>query len=141
MERRREQIFFDDPSRTKQAFKQSCDINWILARFKSTGLIPHVNRLQGFFSDVSDVGDYQSSLVRVRKAQAEFDALPSRIRSRFHNDPGELLSFLSDSKNRDEAVALGLVNKREKLPRKPVDTTDGVPEKDPTSGSGAPSKK
>ena len=36
-------------------------------------------------------------------------ALDANVRKRFHNDPAELIDFVSDEKNRDEAVRLGLL--------------------------------
>ena len=46
-------------------------------------------------------------------AAEAFAALPSRVRQRFNNDPAELLEFLADESNREEAVFLGLIEKPE----------------------------
>jgi phage internal scaffolding protein len=43
-------------------------------------------------------------------AEDEFDALPAQIRARFENEPANLIDFLSNEQNRDEAEKLGLVN-------------------------------
>ena len=37
-------------------------------------------------------------------------ALPSDVRSRFGNNPAELLDFLNDNSNYDEAIRLGLIH-------------------------------
>jgi hypothetical protein len=48
-------------------------------------------------------------MIQVRAAEEAFMAMPASVRSRFHNDAGELVNFVSDGRNREEAVKLGLV--------------------------------
>lgn len=108
-ERRRVQLAFSKPSRTKQAFKAECDIHNIIKRAAVTGVMPAGTR-QPMFGDFSGVGDYQTALNAVVQAQEAFESLPAHIRDHFANDPQRLLDFLSDSKNREAAVQLGLVN-------------------------------
>lgn len=107
--RRRVQQTFSKPSRTKQAMKEACDVNNILKKYQKTQLITHVNKINGQYGDFSEVLDFQSSLNALRSAEEAFLGLPSSIRKRFSNDPGELLAFLSDSSNKDEALKLGLL--------------------------------
>lgn len=97
------------PGRTKQSFKQECDINSIIARYQKTGMMDHVKLNPGVFADVSNVGDYAGMVRKVRHAQESFELLPGALRQRFHQDPGEFVSFISDPENRSEAVKLGLV--------------------------------
>lgn len=105
----RSSIEFKSPTMAKQAFKEECDINTIMAKYARTGLIEHVQKVQGSYGDFTSVQDYQLSLNQVIEAQAAFDQLPARVRERFANDPARLMSFLQDDKNQAEAVALGLV--------------------------------
>lgn len=42
------------------------------------------------------------------EAENSFNMLPSEIRNRFQNDPGQLIGYLSDEKNNEEAYKLGL---------------------------------
>lgn len=107
-------------SKTRQADKESCDINFIVKRFQATGMFPHVNQMSAAFGDVSELGDYQSLLQRMDEAQAAFDALPAVVRKRFGNDPAKLLEFVADPANVEEAVKLGLMEVRK------VETTGGV---------------
>lgn len=104
--------FVGTTSRTKQSFKDECDINNIMKRFHQTGLVSHVNKYQGSYEDVSRGYDYRESLEVLKRAQEAFGSLPSKIRYRFHNDPGEFLEFMSNPANLDEAVELGLAVKR-----------------------------
>jgi len=55
------------------------------------------------------MGDFQSVALRVRADEDAFAALPAKIRARFSNRPAELVAFVSDSANYDEAVELGLI--------------------------------
>ncbi|UIB81478.1 internal scaffolding protein [Flyfo microvirus Tbat2_160] len=99
------------PSRTKQSFMDECDVNLIIKRHAETGVLPTFNNLEGHYGDFSNVDDYQSALNSVMHANAAFEALPSDVRNRFRNDPKNLLQFVLDEKNRDEAIALGLIEK------------------------------
>lgn len=101
--------FGDEPSLTIQSAKDECDINLIIDR-ANKGIMPAVNQSQPRFADVSDVGDYQHALNVVMEADEAFMSLPSAVRDRFGNDPAQLLEFLGDDRNRDEAVKLGLID-------------------------------
>lgn len=107
--------------RTKQAFKDEADINKMIARFDRTGLLDNVNVKQGVYADVSELRDYKSALDVVSSANSLFAELPALIRERFENDPAQLIEFLDDPKNVDEAVELGLVVKREESVTPPVE--------------------
>lgn len=115
--RKRVQKSFLKPSMTDQSHKTTCDINHILHKYRQTGLLTHVSRYNGDYRDLTTLpSDYHSALNQVLSAQESFNSLPSNIRLRFSNDPGEFLSFVSDPANLDEMVNLGLA----KLPTKPV---------------------
>lgn len=106
----RVQSLNDLPSRTIQSEKDSCDINLILRKFKTTGVMSNVNTNSPLEVSFDEVVDFHSAMTQVASAQQAFATLPSALRKRFSNDPGELLAFLGDSSNRDEAIKLGLVN-------------------------------
>lgn len=104
--------YFDLPSMTKQSFREECDINNILKRYQKTGVIEHVKHYNGQYGDFTGINDYHSACNRVLAAEEAFSTLPSSLRSRFRNDPGEFLSFVNDPKNLDEMVSLGLATRR-----------------------------
>jgi hypothetical protein len=52
----------------------------------------------------------------VRDAQVEFLRVPADVRARFNNDPGRLMAFLEDDRNRDEARKLGFLKPVEVVP-------------------------
>lgn len=102
----------EDVSRTQQHFKDETDINNILRQFNITGQLP-TKAMSPRYGDFSGIGDYHSALNQVIAAEGEFMTLPAQIRGRFNNDPQELIEFLNNPNNKDEAIKLGLVNKTE----------------------------
>lgn len=96
-------------SLTQQNFKEECDINNIVKKYEQRGFYENVNPIQPTYGDFSHVNDYLDALNRVSTAEEEFMALPADVRSRFANDPGQLIEFLNDEKNRDEAIKLHLI--------------------------------
>lgn len=112
-------ISFPEQGRTKQSFKAECDINNIMAKYQRTGLLEAVNQHQAQYGDVTGV-DFQSAMQTVALANQMFMDMPSSIRKRFANDPGEFLAFVNDENNRDEAIKLGLIPKPETEPKAPA---------------------
>lgn len=107
---------FVNPSRTKQAFKDECDINMIVKKFKKVNGVDFLDVYKsspntGFYGDFSDVGDYRTMFDRVNAARASFEALPAQVRKRFNHDAAFFLDFCLDPRNLDELVKLGLASK------------------------------
>lgn len=94
----------------QQQFGEEADINNIMAKYDRTGVLPQRDGAP-FFGDFGDGLDYMDARTRVLEAQEAFGRLPARVRDRFGNDPAELLQFVRDPANHDEAVKLGLVGK------------------------------
>lgn len=125
---------FDPPPReyvgggkslTDDSFADSCDIHKMLKRYLLAGEMPQGN--PGAFVDVAMLpDDFLAAQVRVKAAETAFMELPSDLRARFKNSPVELLSFLANPANVEEARELGLFVKPE------------VPEKEPAGSGGAP---
>lgn len=115
-------VEFTEPSLTQQQFKDECDINHIMQRYRDTGFL--VDPLQkvtakpqfGDFSTVADFMEAQNVIVRARE---NFEALPSQVRKEFGNDPARMLAFLEQESNYARAVELGLVEKRPDPPSEP----------------------
>lgn len=105
----RVQIDCSGDSRTKQSFKDECDINRILASYSKTGVLEHMNKATGMYGELPTDIDYQSNMNAVIAAQEAFSGLPSEIRNRFENDPAQFLAFIHEPSNHDEMVELGLV--------------------------------
>lgn len=114
-DRIRSSVAFVKPSLTKQSFKDECDISNIMSKYQKTGLITHVKRHGGNYSDLSDVVDYHDAMNRIIKAQDAFNSLPSSIRAKFNNDPGQFVEFVSNPKNEKEMIELGLATAKPEI--------------------------
>jgi len=93
---------------TKQSFKDECDINTIMSRYQSTGELPDLARSAPQYLDATGF-DYQEMQNQIVEAQNLFDALPSKVRNRFANNPAEFIDFCSDPANRSELLSMGLL--------------------------------
>jgi len=102
----------EDATRTQQHFKDETDINNILRQFNITGQLP-TKPMSPRYGDFTGIGDYHAALNQVIAAEGEFMTLPAQLRARFDNDPQELIEFLNNPENKDEAVKLGLVKNSE----------------------------
>jgi len=98
----------EDPSLAQQHAKDECDINTIVRRFGLTGELPSNVRAPQY-GDFTDAVDYHTALNAVRAADEAFMQLPADVRTRFNNDAGAFVDFVSDDANRAEAEKLGLV--------------------------------
>lgn len=107
----RVQTVVEGPSRTKQAFKQECDINRIVRRWKADGVLTHVNRFKGNYGDFTGIPDYRECLDKVMYADEMFSTLPAAIRKRFDNDPANFIDFVDNPQNRDQMIEMGLIQK------------------------------
>lgn len=112
-----------EESRTQQSFKDECDINVIVERFGLTGEMPGDLKMP-VSGDFTGVTDFHSAMNLVVEAQDQFMRLPAEVRKRFGHDPAELIAFLGDEKNKDEAIKLGLVNPPAEVPRDAVKAID-----------------
>lgn len=99
-----------EKSLTQQQYAAECDINNIMRKYETTGEFTHLTGKTGVYADFSEIKDYREMLDTVRYADEAFKALPAKMRQRFGEDPGQLLEFLQDRKNYDEAVQLGLID-------------------------------
>jgi phage internal scaffolding protein len=106
-----EGITFDEPSMAQQHFKDECDVNNILRKYESTGLVTHVANGTSSYGDFSSVLEFQQAQNILIEAQDAFEALPASLRKRFDNDPAVMLEFIENPDNREEAEKLGLLNK------------------------------
>jgi len=101
-------------SRVQQHFKHECNINAIVAKSRLHGSLP-APKGNGFFGDFSGM-DFTSMQNAVCQAKEAFMLLPAKLRSRFANSPQNLIDFVSDESNREEAILIGLIPKPEKKP-------------------------
>ncbi len=111
------------PSLTQQNFRDETDVNNILAKYKKTGLIDHINKYGGQYADMPAEGDFHEAMTLVANAQSMFAELPAFIRAEFENDPARFLDFVDNPATREAAIEMGL------YPQEPPETP---PEGEPT---------
>lgn len=118
----------------KQSFKDECDINVLMSKYKRTGAITHFNKHSPEYGFVSG-NDFAESMRIVIQAQEMFDELPAHVRNRFANQPEQFLDFVQNPDNASEMEALGLTTKKSESPDSdPL----GAPEGDPKPPAGDP---
>lgn len=86
-----------DEKMTKDSFKEECDINVIMARYKRTGALPQ-NYRHPVYADVSEVPSYMEALEVVRQAEEAFYSLPAETRLECANDPAVFVDKLRGDK-------------------------------------------
>lgn len=105
------------PSLTQQEFKESCDINNILAKFsvqaRALGVEPSqlMPQDQGTYCDFSNLDDFQTAQNKIAFLNDQFSNLPSDVRRKFGDDLNTFMSALSDPNRIDELGDLGVWNK------------------------------
>lgn len=99
--------FNPDEDMTQQHFKDECDVNKIVARYRATGVLPQ-GKAAPMYGDFTKVPEYLQSMNIVRDAQQAFNSLSAELRKQFNNDPVEFLAFVDDPKNADKLLEMGL---------------------------------
>lgn len=98
-----------EPSMAIQSERDKCDLNIIKAIYDRTGVMNNIRTDAPKYGDFTTACDLHTARLRVQEAEAEFMTLPALVRARFYNDPGSLIDFLADERNREEAMSLGLI--------------------------------
>ncbi len=87
--------------RTKQCYKDECDIDKIMTRFDVTGTISHLAKYEGVYADFSDFDFHKQSNMLARGSEI-FDALPAELRDEFRQSPARFFAYVNDPKNHDD---------------------------------------
>lgn len=100
--------------RTKQSFKDECDINRLVERYPDVNSEGYMKSIAQQLSDSNLYGEYDSSMDYSRaveivsRANEQFETLPSKLRERFGHNPVEFLDYVNDSNNLNEMISMGL---------------------------------
>lgn len=96
------------PGLTEQSHAESCDIHHIMRKYEKTGIIDHVNRVQGTYENYAGAPDFQEAQNIIAEAKSMFETVPATIRRAFDNDPGRFVSYMTDPANIEGIEKLGL---------------------------------
>jgi len=96
-------------SRTKQAPRDECDIRNIMAKYRNTGEINHLNSRTPQYGDFTKATDLLTAIGQVSQAQEDFMGLPAAVRAYCGNDPVTFMHALASENDRAALEDLGLV--------------------------------
>ena len=111
-------------SPTQQHQAKSADIQFIMKQFNKTGLVNHINAVQGRYEDYPTAFEFKEAQDLIANAKSMFETVPHEIRAKFHNEPGEFVDFMTNEANRDAIFELGI--DPDWLPE-PVTPTEAAP--------------
>lgn len=109
-ESQRTAIYCNDPSLTKQEFKEDADINVLIERFMRGGDLPPPV-LPEHFTDLSGRPTYFEMQTKVAEANATFYKLDAELRAEHGNDPtrwADAVVKAVEAKDGDKLLKLGL---------------------------------
>lgn len=101
-----------EPSMTQQHMGPETDINLMMRRYALTGEFA-VRRDVAEYGEFDEAVDFRRMIEVVEQGKRAFARVPSAVRARFENDPGQFLDWIHDEANYGEAATLGLVPKRD----------------------------
>ncbi|EEF0418421.1 hypothetical protein O3E70_000190 [Salmonella enterica] len=130
-------VTFNMPTLTQQHFARECDINDIVKRAINTGdATIFTTQQRAAYYDCTIYEDYQQALERIADIEDDFASLPASVRKEFGNDPDAYVAFMTDPKNVDKAIELGLLEGSGKTQEAPPPS---APEQ-PAAGAGEASE-
>lgn len=98
---------YEEPGRTKQSFKDECDVNLILKRAQRKGGLAHVEKYpQEVYGEFNQDMDLLTAHSRIAKANEIFNELPSEVRSEFGNDALAFVQFAGAPENQGKLEEL-----------------------------------
>lgn len=108
---KRDRVFADvgDRSRTKQSFRDDCDVTNIVNSYYRSGTLAHANSKQPHYGFATSC-DFREALELVAQASKNFAGLDSAMRKQFNDQPGEFLAFVENPSNLPQMAQMGLLN-------------------------------
>jgi len=94
-------------TKVQRQFKDEVDLKNIIRKY-NRGILPSGNSGQSQFIDFTKIPDPIQALNVAAQLKGYFTSLPANVRLRFGNDPANLVHFMNDPNNKDEAIRLGL---------------------------------
>ena len=117
-----------DETLTVQAPPEEIDLNAMLRRMGVTDgtALPAMSGVTdpSYYGDFTDAPDLRTALDNIRDAEEKFMALPPTLREKFQNNALNMLQWVHDARNYDEAVELKMLRKVSLIekPEPPVPT-------------------
>ncbi len=112
--RQRQQTNFSDKELTDQSYKDSCDINQIIANYALTGVLAEPNKNLGSYMDCSQIPSLMDAHDLVESAKQSFMELPAEIRKLMYNNPENLEKFIQNPENHAVLTKNGIIVEKQK---------------------------
>lgn len=112
-------------SKTRQEFKDECDIHKKLELWRRAGINPLADASPGIYGDfyhLPEAEDFLAATKIVSHLTDAFSMLPGVLRQQLGNNPENLIHWLSDPENRSRAVEYGILDEPD-----PGPTIDAAP--------------
>lgn len=106
----RVQTINTEPSMTVQSDAHKADIKEILKKYKSVGIVEHLNESEAQYADISQFTDYADAVRNVKLAEREFLELPSKVREIFNHDVSNWLDTAHDPDKRQALIDAGYID-------------------------------
>lgn len=119
-----------DDGRTIQSEAKGTDINNLLRHYRKTGTFTHIAKSLPKYGDFSNVNDYLTTCIQVKQVEDAFMECSADVRAKFKNDPAEMLDFLADPANEQEAIDLGLAEGERSVPAVQAELPPSPPDAD-----------
>lgn len=91
--------------RTKQSYKDSCDINKILEQNAGKESLSHLERHGARYGDFAAI-DWEELPLQLAQGREIFGELPAEVKREFNQSPGEFFAYVSDPKNSERLQQL-----------------------------------
>ena len=108
-------VSFPIPSHVQQCDKDSTDINKIISRYGEQCVCAAcaANARQPISEDVAALSseDFNTMMQKMASLNNQFNELPADVRKKFGHNPANMLEFMQNPANQEEAAKLGLISK------------------------------
>ncbi len=95
---------FSGDTLTQQHFKDSCDVNNIVAAYQNTGIDPYADRITNQKFGYASSQSFEEALRATAEVNSAFADLPSAERSRFSNSPAQWLDHITTPEETTEEI-------------------------------------
>ncbi len=89
---------YSQHGRTKQSFKDSCDINKLLEKGAKAGGLSHLQRHGARYGDFANI-DWENLPLQLAEGNQVFQELPAELKKEFNQNPAEFFNYVTDPQN------------------------------------------
>ncbi len=91
--------------RTKQSYKDSCDINKLLEKGAKQGGLSHLERHGARYGDFANI-DWDNVPLQLAEGRQVFNELPAELKREFDQNPAKFYNYVTDPENEDRLQEL-----------------------------------